>query len=53
MTVQQIKLFIGEPGTGKTYQLTHLAKDLIQRGESVHIVCPTGALQSTICSLTG
>lgn len=48
MTVQQIKLFIGEPGTGKTYQLTHLAKDLIQRGESVHIVCPTKSARDNI-----
>lgn len=48
MTVQQIKLFIGEPGTGKTYQLTHLAKDLIQKGESVHIVCPTKSARDNI-----
>lgn len=51
MTVTKIEAFIGEPGTGKTYNLSHLAKKLIQKGESVHVVCPTKSARDNVKSV--
>lgn len=48
MTVTNIKVFIGEPGTGKTYSLTNMVKDLIQRGESVYIMNPTKSARNNV-----
>lgn len=48
MTVTKIEAFIGEPGTGKTYSLTNMVKDLIQRGESVYIMNPTKSARNNV-----
>lgn len=50
MTVTSAKLIVGEPGTGKTYNLSHLAKKLVQKGESVHVVCPTKSARDNVKS---
>lgn len=48
MSVTKITAYFGEPGTGKSYQLTNLAKSLIKKGESVHVVCPTRPARDNI-----
>jgi len=48
MTVTNIKAFIGEPGTGKTYQLTHMVNDLINQGESIYIMNPTKSARNNV-----
>ena len=48
MTVTNIEAFIGEPGTGKTYQLTHMVNDLINQGESVYIMNPTKSARNNV-----
>ena len=46
--IQRIDLNVGEPGTGKTYTITHLAKEIIQRGDTLHIVSPTMSARDNI-----
>lgn len=48
MTVTNIEAFIGEPGTGKTYQLTHMVNDLINQGESIYIMNPTKSARNNV-----
>ncbi|MCT3072133.1 AAA family ATPase, partial [Leuconostoc citreum] len=48
MTVTNIKAFIGEPGTGKTYQLTHMVNDLINQGQSIYIMNPTKSARNNV-----
>ena len=48
MSVTSIKAFIGEPGTGKTYNLTHMVNGLLENGESVYIMNPTKSARNNV-----
>lgn len=48
MSVTSIKAFIGEPGTGKTYNLTHIINGLLENCESVYIMNPTKSARNNV-----
>lgn len=46
--IKEITAVIGEPGTGKTYHLTHKVNELLQNGEQVYIMNPTKSARNNV-----
>jgi len=48
MSKIDMKVILGEPGTGKSYSLIEKAIDIIRNGEDLYIMTPTHAAQSRL-----